>query len=97
VDVREVFHFDFLLLLSGGVFSCAKNPFPNLRVVKNPNDKTGTVMVTIDGKNKVLARRAIQAWPIMGRRARGVAVERFRRRSRHWRWSQRVPTLQTNS
>ena len=55
----------FLCCLAAGFADAQKDPFPNLRVAKNPNDKTGTAMVTIDGKNKVLARRAIQAWPIM--------------------------------
>ena len=40
-------------------------PFPDLRVVKKPGEQTGTALVTIKGKPKILARRAVQAWPIM--------------------------------
>src|SRR5262245_1018847 len=56
----------FLLVgLARSVAGAEKDPFPKLRVEKKPSEKTGTALVTINGKNKVLARRAIQAWPIM--------------------------------
>jgi hypothetical protein len=38
--------------------------FPQLRIVKKPGQQTGSVLVTIKGKNKILARHALQAWPI---------------------------------
>jgi hypothetical protein len=42
-----------------------ESPFPDLRVIKRPNEQSGTALVTIKGKNKVLAHRALQAWTIM--------------------------------
>jgi hypothetical protein len=40
-------------------------PFPDLRVVKKPGAQTGSALVTIKSKNKILAHRAVQAWEIM--------------------------------
>lgn len=48
-----------------GYAAADQDRFPNLRVDKKPNEKSGPALVTINGQNKVLARRAIQAWPIM--------------------------------
>ncbi len=40
-------------------------PFPELRVVKKPGEQTGSALVTIKGKPKILARHGGQAWQIM--------------------------------
>ncbi|HKS74132.1 MAG TPA: hypothetical protein VJQ82_13105, partial [Terriglobales bacterium] len=42
-----------------------ENLFPDLRVVKPPNQQSGTALVTIQGKDKVLAHHALEAWTIM--------------------------------
>jgi hypothetical protein len=39
--------------------------FPELRVVKKPGEQTGSALVTIKGKPKILARHAVEAWQIM--------------------------------
>jgi hypothetical protein len=53
------------LRFDGGLRRRRAGSLPKLRVAKKPSDKRGTALVTINGKNKVLARNAIQAWPIM--------------------------------
>ncbi|HVO57479.1 MAG TPA: LssY C-terminal domain-containing protein [Dongiaceae bacterium] len=45
--------------------NAAEDAFPKLRVEKKASDAAGTAMVTIAGKNKVLARHATQAWTVM--------------------------------
>ena len=55
----------FICASLAGFAEADPDRFPKLRVEKNPKDKTGPALVTINGKNKVLARNAIQAWPVM--------------------------------
>jgi hypothetical protein len=43
-----------------------ESPFPNLRVDKKPNEDAGSAVVTINAKNKMLARHAVQAWAVTG-------------------------------
>ena len=55
----------FLPLFCVSILSAQKVPFPALRVEKKPGAQIGSAVVTVNGKNKILAHRAIQAWPIM--------------------------------
>jgi hypothetical protein len=47
------------------IASAQQLAFPELRVVKKPGEQTGSALVTIKGKPKILARHVVQAWPIM--------------------------------
>ena len=68
----------FLIVFSlfySSIAAAQKNPFPDLRIVKKPGQQTGSAMVTINGKNKVLAHHALQAWPVMDNENALVLVE----------------------
>jgi len=72
---RPCFFLIVFSLFYSSIAAAQKNPFPDLRIVKKPGQQTGSAMVTINGKNKVLAHHALQAWPVMDNENALVLVE----------------------
>lgn len=64
-----------LLWIAPGA-AATEDLFSNLHVVKKPGEQTSSVLVTVKGKPKVLAKRALQAWTIMEGQNALVLVER---------------------
>ena len=74
--LRRWEHIAISVFFGWGVVAVAQQvPFPELRVVKPPGAQTGSAIVTIKGKNKIMSRRAAQAWPIMDNENALVLVE----------------------